>query len=138
MIFMLKLIKIKDFALIESLELELESGMLSITGETGVGKSAIILNLLNKLADTGNNTSIIMNFSAQTSSDVTQSTLEFKLERRKGKKLLSGKGGKSLAVFIDDVNMPEPNRFGAHPPIEFLRQFLDYGGFYDRPKFFWK
>ena len=39
---MLKLIKIKDFALVESLELELESGMISITGETGVGKSLIL------------------------------------------------------------------------------------------------
>ena len=39
---MLKLIKIKDFALIESLEIELESGMASITGETGVGKSLIL------------------------------------------------------------------------------------------------
>ncbi len=94
---------------------------LFITGDTGVGKTAIILNLLNKLTDSGTHTSIMMNFSAQTSSEQTQAGLEFKLERRKGKKLLSGKGGKSLALFIDDINMPEPNKFGAHPPIEFLR-----------------
>ncbi|HMV43545.1 MAG TPA: DNA repair protein RecN [Leptospiraceae bacterium] len=39
---MLKLIKIKDFALIESLELELDKEMVAITGETGVGKSLLL------------------------------------------------------------------------------------------------
>ena len=39
---MLKFLKIKDFALIESLELELESGLVTITGETGSGKSLVL------------------------------------------------------------------------------------------------
>ena len=36
--------------------------------------------------------------------------------------------------------MPEPNEWGAHPPIELLRQYLDQGGWYNRPgpSFFWK
>jgi dynein heavy chain, axonemal len=109
-----------------------------VTGETGVGKTAILLNVLNKLLATEEFTHIQMNFSAQTSSEDTQKSLESKLEPKTGKKILGAKGGKKLTIFIDDINMPEPNDWGAHPPIELLRQYVDQGGFYDRPKFFWK
>ena len=34
-------------------------------------------------------------------------------------------------VFIDDLNMPQKDKFGAQSPIELLRQFMDYGGWYD-------
>lgn len=109
-----------------------------VSGDTGVGKTAIILNVVKKLVTAEELTSIQINFSARSSSENTQKTLESKLDKKKGKKILFGKGGKQLAILIDDVNMPEPNEFGAHPPIELLRQFLDLGGFYDRPKLFWK
>lgn len=39
---MLKRIQIKDFAIIDNLELELQAGMTVITGETGAGKSIVI------------------------------------------------------------------------------------------------
>ncbi|KAF2878695.1 hypothetical protein ILUMI_27474 [Ignelater luminosus] len=107
------------------------------TGDTGVGKSVIAKEVLNNLFKTGLFVPITLNFSAQTSSFRTQEILEVKLEKRK-KTLLGAPIGKRVIVFVDDVNMPKLERYGAQPPIELLRQFLDYGGLYDREKLFWK
>ena len=41
-------------------------------------------------------------------------------------------------IFVDDLNMPRLDRYGSQPPIELLRQYQDFGGFYDRNKLFWK
>ncbi|GCB71828.1 hypothetical protein scyTo_0001714 [Scyliorhinus torazame] len=34
--------------------------------------------------------------------------------------------------------MPKLDRYGSQSPIELLRQYQDFGGFYDREKLFWK
>ena len=39
---MLKQLSIRNFVLIDRLDIELESGMIALTGETGAGKSIVL------------------------------------------------------------------------------------------------
>ena len=43
-----------------------------------------------------------------------------------------------VTLFIDDLNMPALEEYGASPPVELLRQMIGQGGFYDRRALFWK
>ena len=61
--------------------------------------------------------------------DVFESKLE-----KKSRKLLGAPAGKKMIFFIDDLNMPEKEEYGAQPPIELLRQTIDQKGFYDLEK----
>ena len=80
---------------------------------------------------------IILNFSAQTTSASTQANIESKLQKKRAK-VFAAKGNSKTLIFIDDVNMPAVEQFGAQPPIELMRQLIDHGGMYDRPQFFFK
>lgn len=107
------------------------------TGSTGVGKSVVAKNTLERLQAKGEWVPVTMNFSAQTSALRTQETIESKLEK-KGKSRLGAAPGKKMVIFVDDLNMPKLEEYGAQPPIELLRQFQDFRGFYDREQLFWK
>ncbi|XP_075260085.1 dynein axonemal heavy chain 6-like isoform X4 [Convolutriloba macropyga] len=107
------------------------------TGGTGVGKSVIAMGHLKEVAEKNSYVPVFMNFSAQTSSKRTQETIESKLEKKR-KNILGAPSGKRLIFFVDDLNMPKLDTYGSQPPIELLRQFLDFGGLYDRDKLFWK
>jgi len=106
------------------------------SGETGVGKSVGIQQFLNT-ASSEVFAVASSNFSAQTSSANIVDFLENRLERKR-KTLLGAPPGTAMLLFIDDINMPMLETYGAQPPIELLRQVIDYHGFYDRKKLFWK
>eukprot|EP00049_Salpingoeca_infusionum_P016632 m.342064 g.342064 ORF g.342064 m.342064 type:complete len:4133 (+) comp16119_c0_seq2:317-12715(+) len=107
------------------------------TGGTGVGKSVVAKACLDSLEATQDVVPLTLNFSAQTSSRRTQEMIEGKLEKRR-KNIVGAPMGKKMIIFVDDLNMPKLETYGAQPPIELLRQFQDFKGVYDRDALFWK
>lgn len=108
-----------------------------LTGMTGVGKSVILANLLNKMKEHSGVVPVTMTLSAQSNASRIQLTIEGKLEKKR-KTLLGAPVNKKIVILMDDVNMPAVEEYGAQPPIELLRLLQDLGGFYDRKKLFWK
>ena len=76
-------------------------------------------------------------FSANTRSIIVQNEIENNLEKKNRGAVLRGPGGAPVVLFVDDVNMPKVEEYGAQPPIELLRQLVDFGGFYSRTNHQW-
>ena len=118
-----------------------------ITGVTGTGKTTIVGTLMSELMpipdgqpENAKGRGIIcipINYSARTKSLVVQSSIEGKMEKKR-KNLLGAPVNRKIVIFVDDVNMPIVETYGAQPPVELLRQYLDHKGFFDRDKLFWK
>ena len=108
-----------------------------LMAETGVGKSVVVNSFLNDMVHSGSVVSYVVGYSAQTKPANLRDVLETKLEKKR-KNLLGAPSGKKMFLFIDDLNMPALEKYGAQPPNELLRQVIDQGGFYDVQKLFFK
>lgn len=101
-----------------------------IPGPTGTGKSVNTFEMLTYEMPEEFLT-LTRTFSAQTSANQVQDYLDDKFEKRR-KGVYGPPVGKKNIVFVDDLNMPKKEEYGAQPPLELLRQFLDHKGWYDR------
>ncbi|XP_076627799.1 dynein axonemal heavy chain 1 [Colletes latitarsis] len=98
-------------------------------GPTGSGKTLTVSGKLSRdmpkrfICD-------FITFSARTTSNQTQDLIDEKLIKRRrdvyGPPLL-----RKQVFFVDDLNMPALDTYGAQPPIELIRQFMDFRGWYD-------
>ncbi|KAJ8922597.1 hypothetical protein NQ315_007628 [Exocentrus adspersus] len=106
-----------------------ENNVLCI-GPTGTGKT---LTVIGKLSRNMHKKFIcdFMSFSARTTANQTQDLIDSKLDRRR-KGVFGPPVLKRQIFFIDDFNMPALEVYGAQPPIELIRQWMDFGGWYDR------
>ncbi|KAG9392138.1 Dynein heavy chain and region D6 of dynein motor [Carpediemonas membranifera] len=108
-----------------------------LCGPTGTGKTLSVNAFMRDRSTLESFVTDAFSFSAQTTAKQTQQFIEAKLEKKR-KNLLAPPSGMRQIFFIDDINMPAKEEYGAQPPVELLRQTIVQRGFYDRAKLFFK
>lgn len=103
---------------------------LLLIGPTGTGKSFYVQNFLMNAIDMEKYTPGFITFTTTTSANQTQDLVLSKLVKRR-KNNYGPTKGKQAVIFIDDMNMPAKEVYGAQPAIELLRLYFDQKHWYD-------
>lgn len=102
-------------------------------GDTGTGKSLYLKDLLTNKLNESEYLPNLITFAPRITAAQTQELVLLKLYKKR-KNQFAPPMGKRCIVFIDEVNMPAKEIYGAQPPIELLRQFFDHGTWFDLKK----
>ncbi|CCW64140.1 unnamed protein product [Phytomonas sp. EM1] len=108
-----------------------------INGVTGTGKSLTALSFLQDTLRCDEPGASWEYFSTVLSSQTRSKDLEARLLSKLIKvrsNVIGASSGKTAVFFVDDLNMPALERYGASPPLELLRQVITQGGFFDTHK----
>ncbi|KAJ8599349.1 hypothetical protein CTAYLR_005359 [Chrysophaeum taylorii] len=103
-----------------------------LAGPSGTGKTQLIRGQL-KALDKQCMLSTTINMNFYTSGLVLQANLEVPLQKKTGS-LYGPPGAAHLVYFIDDLNLPELDKYNTQSGIALIRQHIDYGHFYDLAK----
>ncbi|XP_039357479.1 dynein heavy chain 17, axonemal isoform X9 [Mauremys reevesii] len=103
-----------------------------LVGNAGTGKSVMMVDKLQSL-NTEDYLLQAVPFNFYTTSAMLQAILEKPLEKKSGRNF-GPPGTKKLIYFIDDMNMPEVDKYGTVAPHTLIRQHIDHGHWYDRNK----
>jgi dynein heavy chain len=103
-----------------------------LCGNTGTGKTSYVKEVITNKLDPNVYISVEIGFSAQTNANQVQDIIDSKVDMRRKKGVFGPPPGKICLIFVDDLNMPEKETYGAQPPVEILRQLIDSGGWYER------
>jgi dynein heavy chain, axonemal len=104
-------------------------------GHTASGKSLLMKDYLitnSSYLNENNWISYTFILNSKTSANNMCDLLEEKISFKLKKNTVAPPNNKKGLILIEDLNMPVKEKYGAQPPIEILRQFFDYGGWYDR------
>ena len=102
---------------------------LMFVGNAGSAKT-VVMNVLLRQRDEEEWLYNTISFNSRTISGMLQPILEAPHEKKTGT-IFGPPGSKKLIYFIDDFNMPTPDKYGTQSAIAILRQLREYGGFYD-------
>ncbi|XP_025195967.1 dynein heavy chain 2, axonemal [Melanaphis sacchari] len=101
-----------------------------LVGPVGTGKTLTVKKALEVL-DKNKFLNLTINMSARTTVHNVQENIEGRLEKRT-KDTYVPLSNKTLVTFLDDMNMPEKETYGAQAPLELIRQWIDYEFWFDR------
>ena len=105
---------------------------LLLVGESGTAKTLTIQNYMSKL-DAETTSRLVVNFSSRTTARNVQTSIEANVDKRAGS-TFAPPSGKTLVVFVDDMNMPKVDTYGTQQPIALLLFLISKGTLYDHGK----
>lgn len=103
---------------------------LVLCGPPGSGKTMTLLAALRSQHDMD---VVNVNFSSSTTPELLMRTFDHYCEYRRtpnGVVLAPVQLSKWLVIFCDEINLPEPDKYGTQRVISFLRQLVELNGFY--------
>ena len=107
-------------------------GNVLLTGSQGSAKTSILNAFVGKY-DPEARLFQKSNFSATTTPQIFQKTIETSVDKRMGN-TFGPPIGKTMTIFIDDLNQPEVNSWGDQITNELFRSVIEYKGFYSLDK----
>ncbi|XP_034934334.1 dynein heavy chain 2, axonemal [Chelonus insularis] len=103
-----------------------------LIGPIGTGKTSTAQSVFESL-DRTQYSLLVINMSGQTTSRNIQEAIGARVEKRT-KGIYVPPAGKKLITFMDDFNMPSHDTYGSQPPLELIRQWIDYKFWYNCKK----